>query len=686
MLMHLKKILFKKTLFTDFLFLAIIQSIYFIPLLIFGLDRIEDYQYNHFSVLVLVKNFFSPFIFFYDLLGPGTRLPLGSGLYFFFPTVIFIENLKIFYFLTFIFGLYIQLNYLKKIFKFFKFKNPYILCLFYAFNIEILWQVFVGDSLKTFISVSSFPLIFYYLIKYLNLQTKYYLFKLILIVGYLILNTHEAFMLANFLGFFLLIIFNKKFFFLKEKYFYFGVVFFILIISENFYRLGYELTNFEDVFRQNILNLQLKHYFSGIVLFLKFFERLTNVDLPFLSEFKAFDNFWLPFGGIVFYFAFYETFRLIIKGTSEKIYYINYVFLSLIIISCLDLKNFSLSIISSSWLLRDINNFFSILLFGYFLKNLINLKLKRLIIICALIFTALHIFLTVDYQYKELKDQKYNFFKSNNNYKETVFYNKINSDYNKDIGFGKTYLSKEIWNSIKERRMEIFLEANIFYFNDLIRYNIYPFNSEFKNAHKNQLRSPTEKMYSVLDPRQEEINNEIFLNLFNIDFLMISKKEEELIDLSKYEILSRIEKKDEEIIFLKLKNFNKNVVINFDQKIIENFKCKKIEVIKCLLKHPSLFESSEEIQIKRISLNKYEIKNMANIQQKIVLPFLYDSSWKTKKKRIENIKDSIMYLELEPNSKIEVYYQDNVRIFLKLLSIITFVLMTIFLFRIKKTD
>ena len=99
-----------------------------------------------------------------------------------------------------------------------------------------------------------------------------------------------------------------------------------------------------------------------------------------------------------------------------------------------------------------------------------------------------------------------------------------------------------------------------------------------------------------------------------------------------------------------------------------------------------MLESSEEIQIKRISLNKYEIKNMANIQQKIVLPFLYDSSWKTKKKRIENIKDSIMYLELEPNSKIEVYYQDNVRIFLKLLSIITFVLLTIFLFRIKKTD
>lgn len=684
--MHLKKFLFKKTLFKDLLFLAIIQSIYFIPLLIFGLDRIEDYQYNHFSVLILVKNFYSPFIFFYDLLGPGTRLPLGSGLNFFFPTAIFIENLKVFYFLTFIFGLYIQLNYLKKIFKFFEFKNPYILLLFYAFNIEILWQVFVGDSLKTFISVSCFPLIFYYLIKYLNLQTKYYLFKLILFVGYIILNTHEAFMLANSLGFFLLIVFNKKFFFLKEKYFYFGVVIFILIISENFYRLIYELNNFEDIFRSNILNLQLKHYFSGIVFFLKFFESHINIDFPFLSEFKAFDNFWLPFGGIIFYFAFYEAFRLIIKGKSEKIYYINYVFLSLIIISCLDLKNFSFSTINASWSLRDVNNFFSILLFGCFLHNIINLKLKRIIILCALIFTALHIFITIDYQYKKLKDQKYNFFKSNNNYQETVFYNKIYSANNKNIGFGKTYLSKEVWSSIKERKTDIFLEANIFYFNDLIKYNIYPFNSEFKNAHKNQLRSSNEKMYSILSPRKEEINNEIFLNLFNIDFLMISKNEEKLIDLSKYEILSRIEKGDEKILFLKLKNFNKNIVLNFDQKNIENIKCKTIEVINCLLKQPSLFESSEETQIKRLSLNKYEIKNMANVQQKVVLPFLYDSSWKTKKNRIENIKNSIMYVELEPNSKIEVYYQDNVRIFLKLLSLITFFLLTIFLFKIKKTD
>ena len=80
--MHLKKFYLKKHFYRFFIF-RIIQLIYFIPLLIFGLDRIEDYQHNHFSASILQKNYFNPFIFFYDLLSPGTRIPLGSGLNYF---------------------------------------------------------------------------------------------------------------------------------------------------------------------------------------------------------------------------------------------------------------------------------------------------------------------------------------------------------------------------------------------------------------------------------------------------------------------------------------------------------------------------------------------------------------------------------------------------------------------------
>jgi hypothetical protein len=678
---------FKKSIISDFIFLVIIQSIYFFPLIIIGLDRIEDYQYNHFSALILAKNSFSPFIFFYDLIGPGTRLPLGSGLNYFFPPAIFITNLKIFYFLVFIIGAYIQLNYFKKISKLFKFNNFYILSLFYAFNIEILWQVFVGDSLKTFFSVSCFPLIFYYLIKFINLQKKYYFFKLVLVVGYIILNTHEAYILTNFLGFFLLIIFNKKLFFLKEKYFYIGSFFLILILGENFYRLSYEFKQFEDVLRPNIIELSPKHYASGIVFFLKFFETFLNIDLPFLSEFKSFDNFWLPFGGVIFYFAFFQSIKLIINNNSKNVYFINYIFLTLIVLSCLNLKDISFSIISEAWLMRDINNFFSIILFGSFLSKIKNLKFKWVCISISSIFIIFHVILSINAQYKDLKDQEYNFFNTNKEYKQTVFYEKTNSIYNEELNFSKTYLSNGVWNSILSRKNKIFIEANIFHFNDLLKYSIYPFNTEFKNANKNILRRSKVKMYSVLDPRKNEINSDIFFNLFNIDYLMILDSEKKSIDISKYEIISEIQKEDEEkIILLRFKNYKSNIILNNDKKIIDNNKCKTVEIISCLLKDPYLFQASSNIQIKRLSLNKYEIKNTSELKQKIILPFLYDKSWKSKNGKIKDIKKSLMFVELEPNKNLIIYYRDSIRIVLKMLSIMSFSLLAFFIIKFKKTN
>ena len=49
--------------------------------------------------------------------------------------------------------------------------------------------------------------------------------------------------------------------------------------------------------------------------------------------------------------------------------------------------------------------------------------------------------------------------------------------------------------------------------------------------------------------------------------------------------------------YFKIKNFNKNIVLNFDQKTLKTLNA-NTEVINCLLKQPSLFESSEETQIK----------------------------------------------------------------------------------------
>ena len=208
-------------------------------------------------------------------------------------------------------------------------------------------QIYIGDSLKTYITVSSFPLIFYYFIKFLNLKTSYYFFKLILIISYIFLNSHEAFVITSSIGFFLLIILNKKFFYFKEKYFYLGVFALILILGENIYRLSYDLSFYKDGIRASVFDLDLKHYSSGIVFFLKFLETTYGLDFPYLSEFKHHDNFWLPFGGIFFYFAFYEAVRLFIKKKSADIFYLNIAFIFLIFISCLDLSKISFSIINT---------------------------------------------------------------------------------------------------------------------------------------------------------------------------------------------------------------------------------------------------------------------------------------------------------------------------------------------------
>ena len=172
-----------------------------------------------------------------------------------------------------------------------------------------------------------------------------------------------------------------------------------------------------------------------------------------------------------------------------------------------------------------------------------NIKIRKTIICLALIFTTLHVVSSISYQYNNLKSQKYNFFKINKDYQESDFFKTSKSLFTNNTEIGKSYLSEGVWNLIKERKSDIFLESNIFYFNDLIKLNIYPFNSEFKNAHKIQLRAPKDKMYSSLDPRYSEINNEAFLNLFNITYLIILKNEEKYFDQTKFELYLKLKVK-----------------------------------------------------------------------------------------------------------------------------------------------
>ena len=109
--------------------ISLILVLYLIPLNIYGYSRLEDYfsTYLGLNLALDYKNFLIPF---YDLIGPGSKMPIGYGLDFLFPHSIFINNIKLFYFVVLITCFYIQLNYWKKLLKIFKLDNVILIFFF----------------------------------------------------------------------------------------------------------------------------------------------------------------------------------------------------------------------------------------------------------------------------------------------------------------------------------------------------------------------------------------------------------------------------------------------------------------------------------------------------------------------------------------------------------------------------
>ena len=111
-----KKILKQNKIF-ELLIILFVVALYTVPLYFYGVEGTEDYLHTHFSLKLLADNFFNPLLFYFDLLGPGSRLILGTGLDYFYLPSLFISDLSLFYIFSIIFCFYIQFNYLKKILK-----------------------------------------------------------------------------------------------------------------------------------------------------------------------------------------------------------------------------------------------------------------------------------------------------------------------------------------------------------------------------------------------------------------------------------------------------------------------------------------------------------------------------------------------------------------------------------------
>ena len=143
------------------------------------------------------------------------------------------------------------------------------------------------------------------------------------------------------------------------------------------------------------------------------------------------------------------------------------------------------------------------------------------------------------------------------------------------------------------------------------------------------------------------------------------------INFQKFKEMNKIKFNSDYIILLE-KIDNRKVIIKSLKETNTN-NCKNFPMVKCLLNLNSTFSLSENISFKRLGLNKYEVKNKSFKPERIVLPFLYDYGWKSESGNIKNIKNTFMYLELPQNSKNVIYYKDSIRLYLKILSIFTFI-------------
>ena len=665
--------------------LIIINLLFLIPLYLYGINHYEESVYHYFSLEVLYKKFFNPFIFFYDLLGPGTKFPVGHGLFYFFPSIFFIKSKLIFFFLTVLIGITLQIFYLNRILKIFKFNTTsFLFPLLYCLSITNICFVFDFDYLDQFISFSFLPAILFYSVNFFKEKNKTDFYILILIISYLTLNGHIAYSFIIYFFVIILFLLNKNFFLFKKKFFYFTLLIFFLILFEFLFFLTSEVLSHWTIDRSSGWSFQLKHFWSGFYYFLQFFnDHIVNLNF-ISSNYRNNSTVFLPFSGLFIYFSFIESVILMVKKESKKYYYINYIFLVFYFLSSLSITKV-FKIISGPYYLRDICVFLSIFLFISFLQRVNEKYLKNIICYFVLIFSLIFYLQNIIL----LKDlSSVNYLKKNIKIHENTLHKKlIELNLNK---FSKTYLSPKIYQHFSshykfvDNNLAIFENANIFQSTDLIQYKIFPFNYNFKNSSKNKLVKPDNKMYSFIRSNYSEINDAYFTNVFLINNLLILNSELNKIYLNDYKIIFEIPFEKDKLLFLEKKN--KSKVILKEQNILSLKKtfCDDFETVYCLLKNnKGDFYFSTEIDVIRNGLNNYSIKNSSPDKINYVLPFLYDKNWRISSNKLHNLKETFMYVSIEPGQTLNLYYQNRVRFVLKLISLCSFFYFIILIVRKK---
>ena len=182
------------------LFVIISILIFTVPVIIFGIMDLEDYNYGFFSSYIIADNNLNPFIFFSDSIGPGINFPMGNGV-FFHPLLLFAKNVQLFYFLITVCHLslqsfyFIKINKLLNVKKYVIFFIPLIIFSNSNFNSHYSDDWITATSDFTFIFIIS-----YYFLKILkkNLWKDYLKFSIFFFFYFLKMDTLGLFFLTVF--------------------------------------------------------------------------------------------------------------------------------------------------------------------------------------------------------------------------------------------------------------------------------------------------------------------------------------------------------------------------------------------------------------------------------------------------------------------------------------------------------
>ncbi len=667
--------------------------IFTLPIAIFGINDIEEYMLGTFSALIFWEDLpKSLFTFFYDFYGPGTKLPLGQGPLLH-PLNFFLFDFKLYYVIFVISHLIIQLEYSKKLLKLFNIKyNIYILSILLVFCLPNILFALSDDWISCFFAYTFFPVIFYYFEKIIRYQKSTSYLKFSLFFGFWIINGHlghiSTYIIFLIIYFFLSIKNFNHLFKIFNFSFLLSLIFILLICSNYLYFLIRELSYFNGwrVFQSTY---DLRHFIEILFPSKNFITKFGYYRLPgnpiliyfcLIISIIALIKFIKPFFNKSFKFIFKSGIKLFFAQTNKNLNFkFCFLFTLFLVFSLLPFLSIIPSV-SAGYMARDI--FLYLGIFIYFINfKKINNNFKLIFNFLLIFYSFLFFIINVE---SKISVNKNNFIvnkSTNSNFSDEL----KNLNLSKK-NYKRIYFSPDLFSEYLR-----FEEEGIFAINDFVKFNLAPFNGYFKYTSKRQFGDENKLMFGVIGSHFNLINNNFFLNLFKINFLLIKETELEKLKNQEFKLIKNIKTSKGNLFLYKKNTINYSVSKNNLDLLIANMKnCKEREMISgkwinsdskldCLLRNEDLFDKSNH-SLSRISNGIFHIENIKTNNYSVI-PFIFDDNWKSSNDNIINLNNFLILINNDNSTdeKVIISYKDYIRYFLKIMSIVSFFILILFI-------